>query len=112
MRQIRQTLLDIRFYLVFLWAFFVCITSVVTFGSIVINGFGFTPFKTLLVGLPGPAIQLVTIWVRRSLFPCLVALHLLTACPLRSVQARSTSSQTPAAGLKSPSPSCRSPESP
>ncbi|BGP29716.1 hypothetical protein JCM10296v2_001455 [Rhodotorula toruloides] len=61
--QIRQTLLDVRFYLVFLWAFFVCITSVVTFGSIVINGFGFAPFKTLLVGLPGPAIQLVTIWI-------------------------------------------------
>ncbi|BGO89228.1 hypothetical protein NBRC10512_005939 [Rhodotorula toruloides] len=62
-RQIRQTLLDVRFYIVFLWAFFVCITSVVTFGSIVVNGFGFTPFKTLLVGLPGPAVQLVTIWI-------------------------------------------------
>ncbi|BGP22487.1 hypothetical protein JCM10295v2_001366 [Rhodotorula toruloides] len=61
--QIRQTILDVRFYLVFLWAFFVCITSVVTFGSVVISGFGFTPFKTLLVGLPGPAIQLATIWI-------------------------------------------------
>ena len=61
--QARQTLLDPKLYLVFLWAFFVCITSVVTFGSIVINGFGFTTFKTVLIGLPGPAIQLVTIWV-------------------------------------------------
>ncbi|GAA5993152.1 hypothetical protein JCM10908_001314 [Rhodotorula pacifica] len=62
-RQLKQTLLDVRFYLVFLWACLVCITSVVTFGSIVINGFGFTPFKTLLIGLPGPGIQLVTIWI-------------------------------------------------
>ncbi|GAA5903191.1 hypothetical protein JCM6882_006989 [Rhodosporidiobolus microsporus] len=61
--QFRQTLIDPKFYLVFLWAFFVCITSVVVFGSIVINGFGFDSFKTLVVGLPGPAIQLATIWI-------------------------------------------------
>ncbi|GJN88188.1 hypothetical protein Rhopal_001153-T1 [Rhodotorula paludigena] len=61
--QFWQTLKDPRFYLVFLWAFFVCITSVVVMGSIVIAGFGFTPFKTLLVGLPGPGLQLATIWI-------------------------------------------------
>ncbi|GAA5913435.1 hypothetical protein JCM5296_003631 [Sporobolomyces johnsonii] len=61
--QVWATLKDVKFYLVFLWAFFVCITSVISFGSIVINGFGFTPFKTILVGLPGPAIQLATIWI-------------------------------------------------
>lgn len=88
MRQVKQTLLDVRFYLIFLWAVMVCITSVVTFGSIgthtarwvgndsssrilttlvlatsVISGFGFDSFKTLLIGLPGPGLQLVTIWV-------------------------------------------------
>lgn len=88
MRQVKQTLLDVRFYLIFLWAVLVCITSVVTFGSIgthtarwagndsssrilttlvlatsVISGFGFDSFKTLLIGLPGPGLQLVTIWV-------------------------------------------------
>lgn len=61
--QARQTLADPKFYLIFLWAFFVCITSVVTFGSIVVNGFGFSTFKTVLIGLPGPAIQLATIWI-------------------------------------------------
>ncbi|KAG0655350.1 hypothetical protein C6P46_001047 [Rhodotorula mucilaginosa] len=63
MRQVKQTLLDVRFYLIFLWAVMVCITSVVTFGSIVISGFGFDAFKTLLIGLPGPGLQLVTIWI-------------------------------------------------
>ncbi|KAK4698629.1 MFS transporter, ACS family, allantoate permease, partial [Phenoliferia sp. Uapishka_3] len=57
------TLKDPSFYLIFLWAFFVCITSVVTFGSIVISGLGFDSFRTILVGLPGPAIQLATIWI-------------------------------------------------
>ncbi len=61
--QAKQTLLDPRLYIIFLWAFFVCITSVVTFGSIVVNGFGFSTFKTVLIGLPGPAIQLATIWL-------------------------------------------------
>ncbi|GAA6052475.1 hypothetical protein JCM3770_001130 [Rhodotorula araucariae] len=60
--QFWQTLKDPRFYLVFIWAVCVCLTSVVTMGSIVISGFGFDSFKTLLVGLPGPAIQLVCIW--------------------------------------------------
>jgi len=31
-------------------------------GSIIIKGFKFDPFKTILVGLPGPGIQLVCIW--------------------------------------------------
>lgn len=57
------TFLDSTVYLIFLWAFFVCATSVVVFGSIVINGFGFTPFKTILIGLPGPALQLGFIWL-------------------------------------------------
>lgn len=61
--QFRQTMADPAIYLIFLWAFFVCITSVVVFGSIVINGFGFSTFKTLLIGLPGPGIQLATIWI-------------------------------------------------
>lgn len=111
MRQVKQTLLDVRFYLIFLWAVLVCITSVVTFGSIgthtarwvgndsssrkltplnltcqVISGFGFDSFKTLLIGLPGPGLQLVTIWVsldiegrqrRRSCRQILISLRFL-----------------------------------
>ncbi|KAL8287329.1 hypothetical protein RQP46_003781 [Phenoliferia psychrophenolica] len=65
--QLFETLKDPKLYLIFLWAFFVCITSVVTFGSIVISGLGFDSFKTILVGLPGPAIQLATIWTRKTI---------------------------------------------
>ncbi|GAA6003453.1 hypothetical protein JCM10207_000340 [Rhodosporidiobolus poonsookiae] len=61
--QFWQTLKDVRFYVIFLWAFLICITNVVVFGSIVLNGFGFSNFRTLLIGLPGPAIQLATIWI-------------------------------------------------
>ncbi|KAK1535925.1 hypothetical protein CPAR01_09467 [Colletotrichum paranaense] len=32
------------------------------FSSLVINGFGYSPFTTMLVGLPGGAISFVTIW--------------------------------------------------
>ncbi|KAK8853019.1 hypothetical protein IAR55_003720 [Kwoniella newhampshirensis] len=63
MQQAWATFKDPRLYLVFLWAVLVCMTSVVVFGSIVINGLGFSPFRTLLIGLPGPAIQLLTIWL-------------------------------------------------
>ncbi|GAA5864731.1 hypothetical protein JCM1840_002211 [Sporobolomyces johnsonii] len=58
-----RTLRDVKFYLVFLWAFLLNGSSVISFGSIVINGLGFTPLKTILVGLPGPALQLATIWI-------------------------------------------------
>ncbi|GAA5909887.1 hypothetical protein JCM8208_000981 [Rhodotorula glutinis] len=60
--QFWATLTDVRFYIVFLWATLVCITSIVTMGSIIIKGFQFDPFKTILVGLPGPGIQLICIW--------------------------------------------------
>ncbi|KAI8236208.1 major facilitator superfamily transporter [Colletotrichum sp. SAR 10_99] len=33
------------------------------FSSLVVNGFGYSPFQTMLVGLPGGAISFVTIWV-------------------------------------------------
>ncbi|KAF9869749.1 major facilitator superfamily transporter [Colletotrichum karsti] len=33
------------------------------FSSLVINGFGYSPFQTMLVGLPGGAISFVTIWI-------------------------------------------------
>ncbi|ORX38210.1 pantothenate transporter [Kockovaella imperatae] len=61
--QMYETLRDPLFYLIFTWAFCICATSVVSFGSIVINGFGFSPLKTVIVGLPGPAIQITTIWL-------------------------------------------------
>lgn len=61
--QAYETLKDPLFYLIFIWAFCICATSVVSFGSIVINGFGYSPLRTVIIGLPGPAIQIVTIWL-------------------------------------------------
>ena len=80
-----------QFWLIFVWAFCICATSVVSFGSLVINGLGFTPLtvghlsppphdsspllvlahnprhhadvQTVLVGLPGPGLQLIFIWL-------------------------------------------------
>ncbi|TID04272.1 putative transporter [Colletotrichum higginsianum] len=37
-------------------------TPILKFSSLVINGFGYSPFTTMLVGLPGGAISFVTIW--------------------------------------------------
>ncbi|GKT48200.1 putative transporter [Colletotrichum spaethianum] len=50
------------------WMYFMmalCITlttPILKFSSLVINGFGYSPFKTMLVGLPGGAISFATIW--------------------------------------------------
>ncbi|KAF4910912.1 putative transporter [Colletotrichum fructicola] len=51
------------------WMYFMmalCITlttPILKFSSLVVNGFGYSPFQTMLVGLPGGAISFVTIWV-------------------------------------------------
>nr|XP_031859695.1 uncharacterized protein CI109_004970 [Kwoniella shandongensis]KAA5526767.1 hypothetical protein CI109_004970 [Kwoniella shandongensis] len=89
-QQAWATFKDPRLYLVFFWAVLVCMTSVVIFGSIVINGLGFSPFRTLVIGLPGPALQLTTIWLgalgtrffpnRRGVIQCLLILPPWTGC--------------------------------
>lgn len=33
------------------------------FSSIVINGFGYSPFRTMLLGTPGGAFSFVTVWI-------------------------------------------------
>jgi len=95
--QMYETLKDPLFYLIFIWAFCICATSVVAFGSIVINGFGFTPLKTVIVGLPAPAVQVATTIIgvvackwfpnRRGfiqialIIPCLIGVILLQTLP-------------------------------
>ncbi|KAK1625536.1 major facilitator superfamily domain-containing protein [Colletotrichum phormii] len=50
------------------WLYFtmaLCITlttPILKFSSLVINGFGYSPFTTMLVGLPGGAISFIMIW--------------------------------------------------
>ncbi|KAJ3463245.1 hypothetical protein MRS44_008031 [Fusarium solani] len=53
------------------WLYFMmalCITlttPILKFSSLVINGFGFSKFRTMLVGLPGGAINFTTVWIYR-----------------------------------------------
>ncbi|GAA6033330.1 hypothetical protein JCM8097_006696 [Rhodosporidiobolus ruineniae] len=47
--QVWDTLRDPMYICVFLWAFFITITSVVVMGAIVIAGFGFTPFLSIII---------------------------------------------------------------
>ena len=60
--QAREALREPASWLFFLAAFFICIPSpILKFSSMVVNGFGFTKFNTMLVGLPSGALQIVTV---------------------------------------------------
>ncbi|KAH8899930.1 MFS general substrate transporter [Thozetella sp. PMI_491] len=62
--QMIEALSEPKTWILFLMAFFICIPSpILKFSSLVINGFGFNKFNTMLVGLPSGAIQVITIWV-------------------------------------------------
>ncbi|KAJ9139406.1 MFS general substrate transporter [Pleurostoma richardsiae] len=62
--QAKEALLDVGTWLLFLMALFICIPSpILKFSSLVINGFGFSKFNTMLVGLPSGAMQIITVWV-------------------------------------------------
>ncbi|UPL00568.1 hypothetical protein LCI18_011502 [Fusarium solani-melongenae] len=51
-------------WLYFMMALCVTLTTpILKFSSLVINGFGFSKFRTMLVGLPGGAINFVTVWM-------------------------------------------------
>ncbi|KAH7149216.1 major facilitator superfamily domain-containing protein [Dactylonectria estremocensis] len=51
------------------WLYFMmalCITlttPILKFSSLIVNGFGFSKFRTMLVGLPGGAINFTTVWM-------------------------------------------------
>ncbi|KAH6886199.1 major facilitator superfamily domain-containing protein [Thelonectria olida] len=56
-------------WLYFMMALCVTLTTpILKFSSLVINGFGFSKFQTMLVGLPGGAINFTTVWMS-ALFP-------------------------------------------
>ncbi|KAF2019843.1 MFS general substrate transporter [Aaosphaeria arxii CBS 175.79] len=62
--QLKEALTDPRTALYALMALFITLpTPIVKFSSLVISGFGFTPFRTMLVGLPGGAISFALVWV-------------------------------------------------
>ncbi|KAF4977773.1 hypothetical protein FZEAL_5739 [Fusarium zealandicum] len=59
-------------WLCFMMALCITLTTpILKFSSLVINGFGFSKFRTMLVGLPGGAINFTTVWLS-ALIPRIV----------------------------------------
>lgn len=83
MDQVKEALVDPATWLYFLMAFFICIPSPILkvnlahpdrsgrsnanvmpqFSSLVISGFGFNKFQTMLVGLPCGALEIIVTWI-------------------------------------------------
>lgn len=62
--QMKEAFLDPRTALYALMALFITLpTPIVKFSSLVIKGFGFSSFRTMLVGLPSGAVSFVLVWV-------------------------------------------------
>ncbi|KAJ4983094.1 pantothenate transporter [Stagonosporopsis vannaccii] len=86
--QLKEAFLDPRTALFALMALFITLpTPIVKFSSLVIKGFGFNPFQTMLVGLPSGGVSFILVWIG-ALVPafipnsrCLVGLF-LAAMPL------------------------------
>lgn len=64
MAQVKEAVLDPATWLYFLMAFFICLPSpILKFSSLVISGFGFNQFQTMLVGLPCGAMEIIVVWI-------------------------------------------------
>jgi len=62
--QLWEAMTDPKVWCIFVLSVMTCVTSfVITFGSIIISGFGYSAFETMLVGLPAGGIQIFFIWV-------------------------------------------------
>ncbi|WYZ44841.1 hypothetical protein EsH8_VIII_000157 [Colletotrichum jinshuiense] len=62
--QAKEALTDPRTALYAVMALFITLpTPIVKFSSLVINGFGYTKFETMLVGLPSGAIAFILVWI-------------------------------------------------
>ncbi|KAH7083938.1 major facilitator superfamily domain-containing protein [Paraphoma chrysanthemicola] len=64
MAQVKEAFTDPRTALYALMALFITLpTPIVKFSSLVIKGFGFSSFRTMLVGLPSGGVSFVLVWV-------------------------------------------------
>ncbi|KAL7908502.1 MFS general substrate transporter [Trichoderma velutinum] len=62
--QVKDAVTDPRTYLYAFMALFITLpTPIVKFSSLVISGFGYTNFQTMLVAIPGGAIAFVLVWI-------------------------------------------------
>ncbi|WWC58767.1 uncharacterized protein I303_101311 [Kwoniella dejecticola CBS 10117] len=58
-----DTLKDVRFYLTFLWAFCLCACTVLQFGTLILNGLGYSTFITTVLQLPSCGLQMVCLGI-------------------------------------------------
>ncbi|KAM5352614.1 hypothetical protein ACJ41O_005336 [Fusarium nematophilum] len=73
-------------WLCFMMALCITLTTpILKFSSIVINGFGFSKFRTMLVGLPGGAINFTTVWLSAIVPRILPGTRIYTAIGLTLV---------------------------
>jgi ACS family allantoate permease-like MFS transporter len=62
--QLKEAFVDPRTWLYALMALCITLpTPIVKFSSLVIKGFGFTSFRTMLVGLPSGGVSFVLVWI-------------------------------------------------
>lgn len=63
--QVREALLDARFWVLNLYMLVNCIPNgaITAFGPLIINGFGFTKFQSTLLGMPSGAAQVMALWI-------------------------------------------------
>ncbi|CAI9631613.1 mfs general substrate transporter [Alternaria burnsii] len=62
--QLKEAFIDPRTWLYALMALCITLpTPIVKFSSLVIKGFGFTSFRTMLVGLPSGGVSFVLVWI-------------------------------------------------
>ncbi|PYH76336.1 MFS general substrate transporter [Aspergillus uvarum CBS 121591] len=63
-QQLREALVSPLTWLDFFMALCITLTTpILKFSSIVINGFGYSNYESMLVGLPGGAINFITVWI-------------------------------------------------
>ncbi|WWC86425.1 uncharacterized protein L201_001302 [Kwoniella dendrophila CBS 6074] len=66
--QFWDTIKDVRFYLTFIWAFCLCACTVLQFGTLILNGLGYSTFITTVLQLPACGMQLVCLFI--AVFGC------------------------------------------
>ncbi|KAJ5979558.1 hypothetical protein N7481_006856 [Penicillium waksmanii] len=99
--QFIESLTDIKSWWFFIFSFVICVPNggTTSFNTLIINGFGYDKFQTILMGLPASVFQLTTVLlsallssnVRKSRLINLVLLHLMAMVGILMVKLLPTS---------------------
>ncbi|KOS47689.1 hypothetical protein ACN38_g1366 [Penicillium nordicum] len=104
-RQFMESLKDIKSWWFFLFSFVICVPNggTTSFNTLIINGFGYDKFQTILMGLPASAFQLVTVLlsavlsstIRKSRLLNLVSIFLMAMAGILMVKLLPSSDKLP-----------------